>query len=150
MFEFHVQHIQNQGRDVFVLNNGDHVEGSGLSDASVYVSGVHGVELFPLIAKMPFDALTIGNHDLYLNSTIGHMVDADFINHWNGTYLTSTVRNATTGLHIGSTHTILKGLNQGVKLLVFGFLYHQTDACAAVHVEDPALTVTEPWFLEGV
>ena len=58
------------GKDVFLLNNGDHVEGSGLSDASVYTNGIHGYDLFPLIGMMPFDALNIGNHDLYDNSTV--------------------------------------------------------------------------------
>ena len=48
------------GRDVFFLNNGDHVEGGGLSDASVYTTGVHGYDLFPLIGLMPFDALHLG------------------------------------------------------------------------------------------
>ena len=30
----------SEGKDVFFVNNGDHVEGSGLSDASVYTVGV--------------------------------------------------------------------------------------------------------------
>ncbi|GMH82114.1 hypothetical protein TrVE_jg12982 [Triparma verrucosa] len=139
------------GKDVFLLNNGDHVEGSGLSDASVYTNGIHGYDLFPLIGMMPFDALNIGNHDLYDNSTVEYMTGAsNFVEGWNGNYLTSNVYNATTNDNIGSTHTILKGENSDTSILVFGFLYHQTDACAAVNVEDPSDTVLSPWFLSAL
>jgi len=137
--------------DIFLLNNGDHVEGSGLSDASVYTNGIHGYDLFPLIAMMPFDALNIGNHDLYDNSTVEYMTgESGFVDGWNGNYLTSNVYNATTNDNIGNTHTILKGNNSDTSILVFGFLYHQTDACAAVNVEDPADTVNSPWFLSAL
>jgi 2',3'-cyclic-nucleotide 2'-phosphodiesterase (5'-nucleotidase family) len=89
-----VEHVKalaaEQGRDVFFLNNGDHTEGSGLSDASVYTAGVHGYDLFPLIQLMPFDALTIGNHDLYDTSTVSFMKhESGFIDSWAGNYLTS-------------------------------------------------------------
>lgn len=91
----------SQGKDVFFLNNGDHTEGSGLSDASVYTVGAHGVDLFPLISLMPFDALTIGNHDLYDDSTVRAMEDGGFIEGWGGRYLTSNTVNKTTGVEIG-------------------------------------------------
>ena len=144
-----------EGKDVFFLNNGDHVEGSGLSDASVYTNGVHGYDLFPLIGMMPFDALNIGNHDLYDNATITFMkndpasgVDGvtPFVDSWKGNYLTSNTVNVTTKETIGEKYTILTGEVSGRKLLVYGFLYHMTDSCSAVVVEDPSVTVQEDWF----
>jgi 2',3'-cyclic-nucleotide 2'-phosphodiesterase (5'-nucleotidase family) len=120
------------------VNNGDHTEGSGLSDATIYTVGVHGSEVFPIVSDMPFDALTIGNHEMYDNSTVEFMVASGFVSGWGGRYLTSSVLNATTGEHFGSSHVILEGAHSGVKILVFGFLYHQRDACAAVTSQDPA------------
>lgn len=138
---------QAANKDVFFLNNGDHVEGSGLSDASVYTTGIHGYDLFPLISLMPFDALTIGNHDLYDDSTISYMKhESGFIDGWKGRYLTSNTFNATTNESIGSQYLILVGPNAGTKVLVFGFLYHMTDSCDTITVQDPKHTVRELWF----
>jgi 2',3'-cyclic-nucleotide 2'-phosphodiesterase (5'-nucleotidase family) len=163
-----VEHLKSlakaQGRDVFFLNNGDHVEGSGLSDASVYTNGVHGFDLFPLISMMPFDALNIGNHDLYDDATIDFMnnnnlsgpYDANgeqsspFIEAWGGRYLTSNTLNATTLEPVASTSVILTGENAGTKLLLFGFLYHMTDSCDAVVVQDPVETVAMNWFADAL
>ncbi len=134
------QKAQAEGKDVWFLNNGDHTEGSGLSDASYYTTGVHGSDLFPLISMMPFDALTIGNHDLYLDGTVGFMQDSGFVDGWEGNYLTSNVKWADNQKEIGSRYTVLKG-ESGVSVMVFGFLYHMTDHCPSVDVEDPAETV---------
>ena len=100
------QHIKalaaKEGRDVFFVNSGDHTEGSGLSDASMYTTGIHGYDLFPLVQMMPFDALTVGNHDLYDDSTIGYMTGASgFVDSWKGAYLTSNTVNAATGKVVG-------------------------------------------------
>jgi len=142
---------KSQNKDVFFLNNGDHTEGSGLSDASVYTVGIHGYDLFPLIQMMPFDALTVGNHDLYDDSTIEYMSGASgFIDSWEGNYLTSNTVNATTGETVGEKYTILTGPVSGVSVLVFGFLYHMTDCCDSVVVEDPIDTVGEQWFEDAL
>ena len=139
-----------EGKDVFFLNNGDHTEGSGLSDASMYTSGVHGLDLFPLISLMPFDALTVGNHDLYDDSTVALMEGSGFIDGWGGRYLTSNTVNSTTGVEIGGRYTVLVGPNSGVKVLALGFLYHQTDNCGSVVVKDPADVVREDWFVSAL
>ena len=63
---------------------------------------------------MPFSALNIGNHDLYDDSTVEYMTgESGFVEGWDGAYVTSNVFNATTGKHIGSPYTILKGPNSG-------------------------------------
>jgi len=146
-----VAHVKDMaatdGKDVFFVNNGDHVEGSGLSDASMYLPPyIHGFNLFPLIQLMPFDALTIGNHDVYDDSTVTFMQESGFVESWGGRYLTSNTRNASTGKTIGSKYTVLSGPNSGVKIMLFGFLYHMTDSCDTVVVEDPAQVVKEAWF----
>ena len=87
---------------------------------------------------MPFDALNIGNHDLYDDSTVSFMSDSGFIGSWNGTYLTSNVLQAATGEPVGDRYAILKGPNSGVMLLTFGFLYHMTDHCPSGERYPPA------------
>ena len=37
-----------------------------------------------------------------------------------------------------------------VSILVFGFLYHMTDHCPSVDVEDPSDTVASDWFLSAL
>ena len=69
-----------------------------------------------------------------------------FIASWGGHYLTSNTVNATTHAPMGGTSLFLTGPNAGTKLLVFGFLYYMTDCCEGVVVQDPAYTVTLPWF----
>jgi len=117
----------------------------------MYTVGIHGYDLFPLISLMPFDALTVGNHDLYDDGTIDYMKHGSgFIDGWNGTYLTSNTLNATTMEPVGSRYTVMEGPNSGVRILTFGFLYHQTDSCGSVVVEDPASVVEEDWFKDAL
>ncbi len=46
---------------------------------------------------MPYDAITIGNHELYHNETVGTMRDSGFVESWQGRYLTANVLDASTG-----------------------------------------------------
>ena len=102
------------GKDVFLFDNGDVIDGTGLSN----VAEDHCEYLLPLLQRVPFDALNCGNHELYSNSTMEAFASSGYIDYWNGTYVTSNLRNATTGAHLGSTHTILTGPVSGVRLLV--------------------------------
>lgn len=49
-----------EGKDVFLVDNGDVVDGTGLSN----VAADHCTDLLPLLSRMPFDALNCGNHEL--------------------------------------------------------------------------------------
>ena len=84
------------GRDLFFVQNGDLNDGTGLSR-------VPPATLLPLIQKMPFDALTTGNHELYKNETIEYLARPNgFVDSWNGAFLTSNVLNATTRQPLGA------------------------------------------------
>ena len=56
-----VHHVRKKadaiGKDVFLLDNGDAVDGTGLSSTEV-----DGSEVFPLLEALPLDALNCGNH----------------------------------------------------------------------------------------
>ena len=91
-----------QGKDVFLFNSGDIVDGTGLAGATP----VDGAAILPIVqqvrflqrgasatcsifghalcqplrrltstdlAQMPFAAITCGNHELYINSTIENL-----------------------------------------------------------------------------
>jgi len=152
-FATHLKELGQTTRrgDVFFVNNGDHVEGSGLSDATMYTEAqTHGAELFPIISKMPFDVLTIGNHELYEDSTVNFMVSSGFINSWDGRYLTSNTRFNATNERIGEPYTILEGDVTRNSYLFFGFLYHMTDSCPSITVTDPADEVEQSWFSDAL
>ena len=55
-----------QGRDLFLVDNGDVVDGTGLSAAT----SVNGAAVYPLLSKLPYDALNCGNHELYHDETV--------------------------------------------------------------------------------
>lgn len=131
----------DEGKDVFFVQNGDLNDGTGLSTSPPSL-------LQSIIRKMPFDALTTGNHELYQGTTTRYLFHSSgFLQHWNGTYLTSNVLNSTTLEHIGEKFTFLKG-RFGTTVLCFGFLYDMRDADHSVIVRTVADVVAENWFRE--
>jgi len=110
-------------KDIFFLDNGDVVDGTGLSNASP----VDGEELFPLLMKVPFDAMAIGNHECYDGGTINAMISTNYIGSRKGTYLTSNVLLASTMEPLGSRYVVLEGPNSGTRLLVLGMLYNVSE-----------------------
>ena len=73
------------GKDLWFVNTGDVVDGTGISN----LTPVNGANLLPLLQALPFDAVTIGNHELYNSDTVGNLASSGFIDHWNGNYITS-------------------------------------------------------------
>ena len=146
-----VQHLRaagdKQGKDVFFFDNGDVVDGTGLSSATP----VHGKAVLPLLTSLPLDALNCGNHELYQSRTVLEGLlgtvgpRPSFVGSWNGTYLTSNIVLASSGAPLGSRFALLKG-RHGTRLLVLGWLYEMRDHCAAVNVTTIAAAVSEPWF----
>ena len=153
-----IEHLKHQaaaaGKSLFVFNSGDVVDGTGISN----LSPTNGEFLTPLLREIPFDALTIGNHELYQDSTVEHLVQSHFIHDWNGSYLTSNVLSAapsavdTThhkamGEPLGERYRIVQADNDSeTSVMVFGFLYHFTDSCASVTVTALGAAVNETWF----
>lgn len=144
-----VSHVRAQanavGKDVFLFDNGDIVDGTGLSN----VFDDHCSALLPLYQRVPFDALNCGNHELYDNRTMEAFSDSGYIRSWNGRYLTSNLLNASTKQPLGSRYTVLHGNFSRVRLLVFGFMYNMTTAdgkCDAVSVVPVAEALASDWF----
>jgi 2',3'-cyclic-nucleotide 2'-phosphodiesterase (5'-nucleotidase family) len=131
-------------RDVWFVMNGDWIDGTGLA-----MNG-DAQHLIPILEKMNFDAVTVGNHELYMNSVIAQMMQpAGFIEFLGHRYVSSNVmRTERTDRSIGNRYTLLRGRH--ANLLVFGFLYEMKDTGDLVTVAEVAATVQEPWFQAAV
>jgi len=133
-------------QNLFFVMNGDFMDGTGLSE----YPPEHLVEL---LKKMPFDALNVGNHELYFNSTVDFMLQkGGFVDHFGEKYVTSNVllnrppRNPPLG---GSKrYTVMEG--PSAQVLVFGFLYDMPDHCSNVIVKTVENVIEEKWFLEAL
>jgi 2',3'-cyclic-nucleotide 2'-phosphodiesterase (5'-nucleotidase family) len=149
------RHLQNQaatkGTDLFFVMNGDFMDGTGLS--SMIPSPNH---LLPILTRMPWDAVNIGNHELYHNETITYMVESGFIDHWGGNYLTSNVDvldvdelvSPSTSHYrpLGNSYTYLYGTHTNTTILTFGFLYNFEGNCGLTRVRTVQQVVREEWF----
>lgn len=165
---------QQQQRDLWVVMNGDWIDGTGLAmNGNIQY-------LIPILERMTFDAVSVGNHELYRASVIQAMGQtAGFVEFLGPRYLSSNVvwaaatpappyqsptpppnhntENSDTLRHdnhfpnqpIGNHYRILKGTNASV--LTFGFLYHMTDyASDEVLVKNIQEIVQETWFVEAI
>mmetsp|Transcript_17816 Transcript_17816/g.40466 ORF Transcript_17816/g.40466 Transcript_17816/m.40466 type:complete len:344 (-) Transcript_17816:8-1039(-) len=120
--------------------NGDFVDGTGLSADPPCV-------LTALLRRMPWDAVNVGNHELYRNSTVEYIAEeGGFVDFWNGTYLTSNVLSKATAEPLGARFCFLEGRRSDARVLTFGFLYDMRDHCEDAVVETVERAVESTWF----
>jgi 2',3'-cyclic-nucleotide 2'-phosphodiesterase (5'-nucleotidase family) len=147
------RHLQQQASeqqvDLFFVMNGDFMDGTGLST-------IPPVSLLPLLSCMPWDAVNLGNHELYHNETVEYMMESGFVDHWHGNYLTSNVDVLESSRHqhyhydnyrpLGSRYTYLYGTYTNTTILTFGFLYNFEGNCDMTRVRKVEQVVQEAWF----
>ena len=134
---------KQETRDLFFVMNGDFLHGTGMSsDPPTF--------LIPILEQMPWDAITIGNHELFYQSTIEYLTKPNdgFVDYWNGTYVTTNVRLNQTGTYLGSPYTFLKGTQSNTTILTFGFLYDMTNEDPSSIVDKVEDVVQHTWFRE--
>jgi len=152
----HLRHdARGQQRDVFFFDNGDINDGTGLSASAED----HVEYLAPVLRMAGYDALNVGNHELYQRNGYGlvpgaacpvvALHESGYISSWKGRYLTSNVVWANTLQPIGNRYAMISG-EFGTKLLVFGFLYNMEDHCDAVEVLKVEDVMTSSWFLSAL
>lgn len=127
-------------QDVWFVQNGDWIDGTGLA-----IDGDPS-HLVPLIEKVPFDVLNTGNHELYKSSVIEYMLrPAGFIEWWGDRHLASNVYiNNDDRDPLSNHYTVLRGKHSTV--LVFGFLYNMPNPSDKVVVQPVEEAVREDWF----
>ncbi|CAJ1946702.1 unnamed protein product [Cylindrotheca closterium] len=127
---------QEQDMDLYLVMNGDFMDGTGLSTRPPRY-------LTPLLKQMPFDVINLGNHELYDNATIDFILD-EFIPDWNGHYLTSNTLYEPTRQTLGSQYCILRG--RASTTLTFGFLFNFQGHSKNTIVENVQDVVRQSWF----
>jgi len=144
-FRHHIEaEADHQRRDVLYLNSGDLVDGRGISD----VTSPKGSVFFRLLQQVPFDAYTVGNHELYEGGTVRELVDSGLVGSLGGGYLSSNVVWAdgpNSGTPIGSRYKVWTGKRTGIRVLLLGFLYDFVGADASVEVVPVERALEEPW-----
>jgi len=129
--------------DLYFVMNGDFIHGTFLgADPPHYLSGI--------IEKMPYDIVTIGDHELTNADSLAVLREpGGLIDEWGDRLITSNVRvddssaSSSQVVPLGQKYKILNG-NQGA-VLVLGFLYNMGNE-AVVTVEKVEDVLQQPWF----
>lgn len=133
----------SKGADLFFLNNGDVVDGTGLS---TYPPD----KILPIVQQMPYDALTIGNHELYHETSVRYMQESGYFEFWGGRYLTSNTFDSETNEHLANKFAFLSGPETNSTILTFGFLYNMKNNCEITTVQSVQDTVESDWFIDAL
>lgn len=135
-------YCDDNGQDLFFVMNGDFMDGTGLST-------VPPEQLLPIIEQMPFDALNIGNHELYYDEVIDYISKPNgFVDFWDKRYLTTNTYLRKTNKTIGERYMYLTGTHSNTRILTFGFLYDMKDNCETTTIEGVEKVVNSKWFID--
>lgn len=105
--------------DVLAIDGGDIIEGTGLSD----VTDIRGEIIYSIASHIPFDIMTIGNHDMDNADSAGFLNDHSDTIFGDRFISTNTYRNNDSMPLIQHTHKYMT-LKNGLRALVFSFLFH--------------------------
>ncbi|KAF9582660.1 hypothetical protein BGW38_010923, partial [Lunasporangiospora selenospora] len=148
-FSSFLSHMREQAihrrKDLLVVDSGDLHDGNGLSDSTP----LNGQISNPIFQKINYDILSIGNHELYLN-TIAEDTFRNFAPKWGRRYLTSNVyiKDSKKGgkvVPLGKLYNKFR-MRFGTRVMSYGFLHNFKKAANNTIVEMANVTVTQPWF----
>ena len=116
--------------------------------------------LTPILEKMPWDAVNVGNHELYKTSVLQQILQpGGFVEWWGDKYVSSNIvirpsldpaveeQEMTVSeddVPMGNRYRILQGRQS--RVLLFGFLYDMTNNANVVQVLKVEQVVQQPWF----
>ncbi|KAL0948026.1 hypothetical protein HGRIS_010652 [Hohenbuehelia grisea] len=140
--------------DLLLVDSGDLHDGSGLTDG--YPAGdVNGHDANRFVRQIPYDVMTIGNHELY-NYNVTLDMYKNFVPNIKGHYLSSNV-NITTldqeenplNVPVGkrfAKFTTRKGLD----VTALGVIFDFTGNAQNTTVQPVADMIREEWFAEAI
>ena len=132
VLSFYERLKQDHPNLLFVMN-GDWMDGTGLA--------LSLPSLTPLLQRVPWDVVTLGNHELYRSDVLETML-ADLIPHWGDRFVTSNVHHAGTKQSVGRRFRIVQ------RVLCFGFLVQMSHPTPLVEIQLVQDAVQEDWFRE--
>jgi len=130
---------QNNEGDLWLLNNGDILHGTGLA-----MDG-NSTNLLPIIQSMPWDAMTMGRQEATYSGVLRD-VSESIVPTTN--YITSNVVWNATGEPYGNPYMLLKGSSS--TLLVFGFLYDSVRSSETIQVLKIEDIIQQRWFRDAL
>lgn len=141
--------LEAEGRDLLIIDTGDRIEGNGLYDSS----SPRGIYTFPIFRQQQLDLLSIGNHELYKNSS----AEDDYtqlVPYYGTHYLASNldILDPQTGKQeqFASRYRVFTTKKQGIRVLAFGFIFDFTRNDKITFVQRVEDTITEAWFREAI
>ncbi len=126
---------------IMFFDTGDLVDGTGWSDA---IPDYHGKYILPIVQKIPFDGMTIGNHDLGRNEVIDAIANS-LAPESNGTYITSNTLFVPEKSPLGASYHVHTTLT-GARVLVLGFIYNFEQAANDSLVIHVTLSMQKTYF----
>ncbi|KAH7828359.1 putative ser/Thr protein phosphatase family [Monocercomonoides exilis] len=117
-----------QNEFLFAFDSGDWTQGTGLSDSTP----IPGEFIFELAKNMTIDVMTPGNHELYTEIGINHIIDNVSLS-LGERYVSGNVIRKADKKPMGQKVRVLNVQSFG-KIAVFGFLFHFTAAADNVEV----------------
>ncbi|KIY51475.1 hypothetical protein FISHEDRAFT_36991 [Fistulina hepatica ATCC 64428] len=149
-FVTHMKEIALQkGVDLLLVDSGDLHDGTGLSDGYP-PGGVDGHASNQFLKQLPYDIMTIGNHELYVYNDTLDMYE-NFAPALHGRYLSSNVNITVNGtsVPVGSRYAKFKTL-YGRSVTALGVLYDFTGNDYNTTVQMVEDMVQEQWFNETI
>jgi len=154
-FVAHMKQIASEKDvDLLLVDSGDLHDGTGLSDGFP-AGGVDAHDSNKFFSQLPYDLLSIGNHELYIyNNTLD--MYKNFVPKFNGRYLSSNVNITVPDEHgnnvsvpVGERFTKFK-TTKGRKVTSVGVLYDFTGNDEGTVVQKVSAMVEEAWFTEAI
>lgn len=142
-YERLLDYCESKEKDLYFVVNGDWVDGTGISlNGDVF-------SLTQVLEKMPWDAVNVGNHELYHENLIEFITKPGGLVDWFGSrYLSSNIVRSPSQEPLGNRYVVMQGKRSAV--LTFGFLYNMKDHVDVVDVKEVEAVVQEQWFLDAL
>lgn len=142
-YEHLKEYCNDKGRDLWFVNNGDWMHGTGLA------MGGNASSLVPLLNEMPWDAITVGNHELYHHKTV-QLINSSMLPNFAEQFVSSNVniKSSDSFQPLGNKYIVLEGKNH--KVLVFGFIYDFKIPSPKTKIDMVEEVVNEGWFKEAL
>ncbi|KAG2069137.1 hypothetical protein BDR04DRAFT_1102086 [Suillus decipiens] len=140
--------------DLLLIDSGDLHDGTGLSDGYP-PGGINAHESNKFVERLPYDLMTIGNHELYVYADTYDMY-TNFVPHLAGRYLTSNVNITVFGsdgrsesVPVGNRYTKFT-TRKGRRITSLGVIFNFTGNDVNTTVQTVHDMVNEQWFVEAI